>query len=221
MKKNYHVFRTVLLCVFSVLLINCKKDSSDSPTETIWNYSTFTDSRDGKTYKSIKIGDQEWMAENLAYETSSGSWTYWNDAGYGQKYGRLYTWAAANQAAPVGWHLPSDAEWKQLEIFIGMSKGDADLTDFRGTDESVKLKSKSDWAFDGNGTDNFGLTFMAGGFRSNSGIFLGRESYAYFWSSTENDNASSWYRLLAYYNPKVNRYYSFKEEAYSVRCVKN
>jgi len=85
MKTLHSIFRTILLCALTFALFNCKKDKAVNPPK-IWNYSTFTDSRDGKTYKYIKIGIQEWMAENLSYKTSSESWYYANSDEFA-KYG--------------------------------------------------------------------------------------------------------------------------------------
>jgi PKD repeat protein len=79
---------------------------------------TFTDPRDGQTYQTVEIGSQTWMAENLNYETSN-SWTYNNDPGYGNIYGRLYNWEAALSACPSGWHLPDKDEFNTLIVFLG------------------------------------------------------------------------------------------------------
>lgn len=220
MKKTNSIIGTVLLTALTILFSNCKKDVVD-PTPSTFNYSTFIDSRDSKVYKSIKIGNLEWMAENLAYKTETGSWTYWNDANNGIKYGRLYTWEAAKLAVPAGWHLPTDSEWKQLEETIGMSQTDADKIDFRGTDEGSKLKGTIGWAENGNGTNDVGFNALAGGFLSNSGSFVSREAFGYWWTATEDSNATAWFRLIGYYTAGINRNTSFKGDAYSVRCVKN
>lgn len=79
---------------------------------------SFTDPRDGQVYKTVQIGNQIWMAENLNYEIE-GSWCYDNNPEYAQKYGRLYTWEAAMKAAPEGWHLPSMAEFETLLAAVG------------------------------------------------------------------------------------------------------
>ena len=80
--------------------------------------SSFVDSRDGKVYKTVKIGTQTWMAQNLNYTMVNSS--CYNDSNVNCKtYGRLYTWAAAKTACPKGWHLPSDTEWSILETYSG------------------------------------------------------------------------------------------------------
>jgi uncharacterized protein (TIGR02145 family) len=109
----------------------------------------FIDKRDGKTYKTVKIGNQVWMAENLAYN-AQGSVCYDNDPANEAKYGRLYDWETAKKSCPEGWHLPSDEEWQML-------------IDFVGEDAGKKLKAKSGWADNGNGTDKHGFTALPGG----------------------------------------------------------
>ena len=80
--------------------------------------SDVVDMRDGKKYKTVKIGSQTWMAENLNYETQD-SYCYENDESNCSKYGRLYTWTAAKKACPSGWHLPSKAEFETLFSSVG------------------------------------------------------------------------------------------------------
>jgi uncharacterized protein (TIGR02145 family) len=220
MKKLQSTFTIFLLCAFTFTFFNCTKDEESAPPLN-WEGSTFTDSRDSKIYKTIKIGNQEWLAENLAFKTSSGSWNYGNLEENGTKYGRIYTWEAAKQAVPSGWHLPTDTEWKQLEMFLGMSQAEADHDDYRGTDEGGKLKNTTGWAENGNGTNEIGFAALPGGFRSNTGNFMVREWYGYWWTETEFDSLNAWFRLIVSTSSKIQRSTSYKGEAYSVRCVKN
>lgn len=221
MKKFYSAFRFGLLCALTVVFAHCKKEKVEITTPK-WNYSTFTDVRDGKTYKSIKIGSQVWMAENMAYKTPSGSSYSYGDIAIAAKYGRLYTWDAALQAVPAGWHLPTDAEWKQLEMFLGMSQAETDKTDSRGIGEGAKLKATMGWLEEGNGTDEVGFLALPGGlFLANSIDFMAFEWYGYWWTSTESNNSTAWFRLLVNTNSRIVRNISFKEDGFSVRCVKN
>jgi len=132
-----------------------KKIIAENPTKIV-TYSTldnaianeansFRDNRDNKTYRIAKIGSQTWMAQNLNYETS-GSRCYGNIPGNCAKYGRLYYWAAAKNACPPQWHLPSSSEWKTLQYYAG-------------EDAAINLKSKSEWKKCGgiNGTDVYGF----------------------------------------------------------------
>lgn len=220
MKKIKVTLFIGILCALSVLFYNCKKENV-SPTPPVWSGSTFTDVRDGKIYKTTKIGNMEWMAENLDFKTASGSWFYDDSDLNGAKYGRLYTLEAAKLAVPDGWHVATDLEWKQLEIALGMSQTEADGVDFRGTNEGDKLKSLSGWPENGNGTNDIQFSALPGGFRSNSGGYLVMNWYCYFWTATEGDNSSAWVRSMTYNKTKILRHLSFKGDGYSVRCVKN
>jgi len=86
-------------------------------------YGKFTDPRDGKTYKTVKIGNQVWMAENLAYKTQKGSWAYNNNESNVKTYGYLYDWEVVQNVCPSGWHLPSRAEWETLISNLGSEPG--------------------------------------------------------------------------------------------------
>lgn len=214
------ILKTILLIVITVLFFNCSQDIVE-PTSQTWNYSSFTDSRDGKIYKSIKIGNQEWLAENLAFVTDKGSWNYGGSDEIDAKYGRLYTWDAAKLAMPAGWHLATDEEWKQLEMAVGMSQTEADGIEGRGTNEGDKLRATIGWAENGSGTNEVGFSALPGGFRTNSGDTYLDNWIGYWWTATENDSLSAWFRFIATSNPKVYRKYGYKEDAYSVRCVKD
>jgi len=220
MKTTKSIFGTILLIAITLVIANCKKAIVEPST---FNYSIFSDTRDGNNYKTIKIGNQEWMAENLDFKTATGSWSYGSSEDSDPsitKYGRLYTWEAAQQAVPSGWHLPTDTEWKQLEMFLGMSQTEADGIAERGTDEGGKLKATSGWTNNRNGTDVLGFTALPGGFRSNFGSFVNIEFYGYWWTASENDSNTAWFRYLGY-GSAIFRKFSYKGEAYSVRCIKN
>jgi len=199
---------------------------------------------DGNTYQTVKIGNQWWMAENLKVThyrngyaipnvTSNSDWrhlttgaycNYDNDANNATTYGRLYNWYAVNDSrkiAPEGWHVPSDSEWKTLEMYLGMSQSDADGVEWRGTNEGSKLKSTSGWYNNGNGTDDFGFSALPGGLRFYNGPYSNVGYSASFWSSTENGSYGAWYRELHVSTSDVYRNYASKRRGFSVRCVRD
>jgi uncharacterized protein (TIGR02145 family) len=139
---------------------------------------SFTDSRDGKTYKAVKIGEQVWMAENLNYN-AKGSKCYDNSESNCKKYGRLYDWKTAKTACPSGWHLPSRDEWNVLSNSVG------------GSDTEEKhLKATSGWDRR-NGLDTYGFAALPGGSGSSDGNFAWAKSVAKFgswWNSSEDDS---------------------------------
>ncbi len=176
-------------------------------------YVEFTDPRDNVSYNSIQIGSQIWMAENLEYESESGSWEYENSAIYGATYGRLYNWETANDVCPDGWHLPSNQEWSTLISHLG-GAGEA----------GGKLKESGPvhWKVpNSNATNESYFSALPGGLRTPAEDFLNLGENAYFWSATSVDNIDAYYRKLDYdrgsiaYGPKE------KGSALSVRCVKD
>jgi len=201
---------------------------------------------DGNVYQTIKIGDQWWMTENLKvthyrngdpipnitanYEwadlTSGAYCNFSNSEGNGDIYGRLYNWYAVNDdrnIAPEGWHVPSDAEWKQLEMYIGMSQAEADGTDWRGTDEGGKLKEAGEihWYSPNTGaTNESGFNALPGGRREESGNFqsIALHYFGIFWSST---NDQTWCRGLTHNQAQINRFIGDKNLGNSLRCVKD
>lgn len=168
---------------------------------------TMKDPRDGKTYKTVKIGDQTWMAENLDYKTGN-SWCYDNNSSNCNKYGRLYDWKTAMNACPNGWHLPNDGEWNTLWTAVGG-------TNTAGT----KLKSKNGWNSNGNGTDSFGFAVLPAGYRNYDGRFFGEGDYAYFWSSAGSSSYYAYYWSFRYNGGRVFRGYDGKDYGFSVRCL--
>lgn len=187
------------------------------------NSNSFRDSRDGQTYRIVKIGTQVWMAENLNYETE-GSYCYNNDATKCTKYGRLYTWIAATTACPSGWHLPSTTEWETLFTAVGGRS-------IAGT----KLKSTSSWDIDiddskicvsncdvnGNGTDAYGFSALPAGWKNSYGDFAFEGVDAYFWSVSSAPYGNYYYMQLHFYNEQVFLEYKGYIDALSVRCLKD
>ncbi len=174
----------------------------------------------GQTYETVIIGTQIWMAENLNYETAN-SWWYNNSSANGNVYGRLYTWEAALNACPSGWSLPSDEQWKQMEMALGMSQSETDDTGWRGTNEGEKMKSTSGWNDSGNGTNSSGFNALLGGFCSSNGSFFSLGYYGHWWSSSEYSGTGAWYRSLNYGYDQVGRDGGSKTAGFSVRCLKN
>lgn len=186
--------------------------------------SEFIDLRDGNIYKWVEIGEQIWMAENLAYNVGDGCWVYSDEWRTLTTYGRLYTWEAAKAACPAGWHLPSDDEWKQLEMAIGMSHSEADDTYYRGINEGTKLKATNSWFENGNGTDDFGFSAIPGGFREYNfgyGDFITYGTQGCWWCDAEDASSTAWYRYLVWDYAYVGRQPTWKVYGLSVRCVKD
>ena len=176
-------------------------------------YGVLNDSRDGQSYKTVEIGSQWWMAENLNFYSNSGSWYYDNDSvTNAETYGRLYIWETAENVCPAGWHLPTDSEWKSLEMHLEMTLLQADNTGWRGTDQGVQL------SIDGNSH----FEALPAGYRFYTGAFYDLGTSAYFWNSTEASTGFAWCR---YITPDkytgVNRSGFLKESGFSVRCVQD
>ena len=170
---------------------------------------TLVDKRDGKKYKTVKIGNQTWMAENLNYQTQD-SYCYGDDESDCSKYGRLYKWEAAVKACPSGWHLPSKEELKKLFSSVG------------GKEVAGKsLKTKEGWNNGGNGTDAFGFSALPAGSREISGGYNDEGYRARFWSSTENYSYGACIMYLNYTDDDANLGYEGKYSGFSVRCLKD
>lgn len=184
--------------------------SSRSEITEIAASGRFTDSRNGQIYRTVRIGNQTWMAENLNYRTGN-SWCYGNNASNCQKYGRLYDWQTARCACPSGWHLASGEEWRIL------SRDD----DQDNWASSEPLKARS-W----DGTDAYGFNALPAGFRYIDGNFMyaGNDTFgnvfgdAHFWSSSEFDARSAWFRVL---DSGSNAVVGNKMLGLSVRCLKD
>ena len=166
---------------------------------------TFTDDRDGKSYKTVGIGGRIWMAENLNYE-AEGSVCYNNSDSNCYTYGRLYNWETAMKSCPSGWHLPSKDEWQALVNFAGGDKV-----------AGKELKAKSGWKENGNGTDGFGFSgrFFSDGSFGNVG------SSGSWWSSSEVNSDDAYSRYMTYDYEVAHWNDDSKAHLSSVRCVQD
>lgn len=233
MKKS--AIKLTLLFPLLMLILSfssCQKEEQIQPESILEpgiTYSTFTDSRDGHLYHTIKIGDQTWMAENLAYRIE-GCWAYDIDYANVEIYGYLYDWETACDICPEGWHLPSSTEFHHLIKHlggIGVAGG------------KLKRSGLSYWDSPNTGaTNSSGFTALASGmsYSGKIGYFERMGSSAYFWSSTELENQEEmiasnryvWYLFLHYNMEKVGSRSSnngldraFKSRGFSIRCVKD
>jgi len=173
------------------------------------------DSRDGQTYKTVSIGDQVWMAENLNFYTFQGSWYYNNDylSFYYGPYGRLYNWETSLDACPAGWTLPGMWDYYSLAMFLG------------GHDSAgVKLKEADTvhWAPPNYpATNESGFTAVPSGWRSENGEFLELGLKALFWATNSDlEHHSSLGMGLRYNEPEFSEISRDINEGLSVRCIK-
>ena len=220
--------------------IGCKTETEDD-----CEYGELTDNRDGQTYKTVKIGDQWWMAENLNFDPGQGgsgedkydwSWCYKDNADNCVKYGRLYTWAAAMDGAGT---------WSTHGKGCGNGKTCSPTYPVRGVcpqgwhlptktewntlftavgGESVagkKLKSTSRWNNSGNGADAFSFSALPAGYRDINGDYFYEGRYAYFWSSTDFSSSGAYGMDLHYINDRAGLYLNDKDDGFSVRCLKD
>ena len=194
------------------------------------NCGTFTDSRDGLSYKYTTIGTQTWMAENLNYDTlnDSGSWCYNDTASYCDTYGRLYNWSTAMAVdtlfhtdsilgdsvnhrgiCPEGWHVPSSAEWDTLVNYVGGE-------DVAGT----YLMANSNLWSTNSGTDDYGFSALPGG-RYGGSPFYGVGYYGYWWTAAEYSSTGAYGRGMHGSSANVNSSYYDKSYGFSLRCVED
>ena len=171
--------------------------------------STMTDSRDGRIYKTVKIGEQNWLAENLNVKTDN-SWCSENKEVNCEKYGRLYTWMAAKEACPVGWHLPSESEIKNLIAMVG-GRGKA----------GKRLKAMAGWEKGENGIDAFSFAALPAGIKYDNGFYNYKDERAFFWSSSEGDQNIAYNMFLDYHRDDVGLDFGYKHYGLSVRCVED
>ncbi len=172
----------------------------------------------GKTYKTVKIGTQTWMAENLNYE-AEGSKCYDNNPSNCAKYGRLYNWQTAIKVCPKGWSLPSNADWDKLFRFVDGDKGSQKPYD--SPIAGKYLKATADWSFKGNGTDDYGFSALPGGSCNSGGNYSLIGYTGRWWTANMGNSGNAYYRVMSYSNDRTYWYSVFKSFLFSVRCIQN
>jgi uncharacterized protein (TIGR02145 family) len=222
--------------------------SSGDGTSAGISSGTFTDVRDGKPYKWVKIGSQTWMAKNLNYaadgskcygeggevstydqETDTDIYTTLSNAEIQANcsiYGRLYDWTTAMA-------LPSNCNSNSCSSQINAKHrgicpsgwhipSDAEwstLTSYVGSSAGTKLKATSGWNSNGNGTDEFEFAALPGG--GSDGVFRDVGDYGVWWSATEDNARDAYIRIMIYYSEDVRRDEDYKNYLFSVRCVQD
>ena len=192
LKSNYYFF---LILKF----INFTANSNIPKTNAMIEQSNIKLELGGKTYKTVKINNEFWMAENLNFPIE-GSYFYDNDLNNGEKHGRLYTWDAAMKACPKGWHLPSDKEWDEMLDTLG------------GPEEAY-----SKIMFDGEA----GLKLDFSGYKTVHGDFLSLDRAGDFWTSTDAGDLNAWLRYVIHKKENVFKIIDDKRCGFSVRYVKD
>ena len=215
--------KTLLIALPLLLIVGCSK-----PIDV--------DDVDGNSYKTIRIGDQVWMAENLKVthyrngdeiptgldnaswsSTTNGAYAVYDDnESNADTYGYLYNWFAVDDSrniAPEGWHVPTDDEWQTLVDYLGGSSV-----------AGGKLKEEGTTHWDSpnfGATNESGFTALPGGYRSIDGYYSSVGNYGFFWSSAEYGSGHAWTRVLLYTVSDVVRSYGSKHCGFSVRCIRD
>jgi uncharacterized protein (TIGR02145 family) len=223
------------------VLSGCQEESNDRVIER----GSVVD-KNGNVYKTVKIGDDWWMAENLRTTVFNDStpllfisdsdadsvWATENSPAYTSNndslYGLLYNYASvedSRQLAPEGWHIATEAEWQRLEETIGMSMSAISSLGWRGSNEGEKLAPlySRGWPefCELFGSDEFGFKALPGGCRLFNGELNKQNNTAFWWTATSFDGAEAWYRYMDYNQDRVFRQHTYKGYGMSIRCVKN
>jgi hypothetical protein len=226
MKNKIYLFGIFLLLVFSA----CEKDEHEVISIKPEATGVFVDTRDGHEYKWVRLGNLDWMVENLVYGVGDFVEPYYNIDDPDDKqmedfmrnmeiYGGLYPYDIALTAAPEGWRAATDEDWKNLEQVLGMDSDELDKEGYRGDRQGELMQQ------DSVGT---GLCMQLGGFFNYYGTrrltdYMG--VYGFFWAiSPEQDEAedvNAIYRKISYDLPKVYRGTTLKIKQMSIRCVRD
>ncbi len=191
------------ILIFSVILFSTPLFSQQ--------FGQFTDSRDGNIYKTIQIGNQTWMAENLRFRPSSGNYfMYNNDNNNVYSYGYLYDWSTACNVCPSGWKSPSNNEWLELTTYVGANYKN-------------KMMKSIGWPVGEGNTNESGFSAIPGGMRDHNGGYRAIGQGAFFWTSKLSDQNFSFAREFGKNggNYASAEFGTNKYMGLSVRCLKN
>jgi len=234
MKKRFYLYMTAAAVVGAIVVIGvggCNEDTGENHYNVekyLGRYDADgTLSYGGQTYRTVKIGGQTWMAENMNYVPKKGnSWCYDNDPSNCAKYGRLYDWTAAMAVCPGGWRLPDTADWNTLSEKVGGTRGHLGL-DYWGDTIWIcagvgkTLKSKS-WNSKYN--DEFGFSALPVGSRypdDKEGDFHSLGSGTVWFTATEMYDTNAQVRATGWGSEDLRGYGDPKYYGSSVRCLKN
>ncbi len=239
MKRRIYLLATSMLIVVGIMSCTKEEVATSNP-----EYGTMTDIQ-GNTYKTVKIGNQWWMAENLkvtvfndktpinaiAENAADSIWENTSKAAYciyDTTLGALYNWNVINNikiVAPKGWHIPSDDEWKTLEKTLGMETAELDKTAWRGKEEADKLlakyKAPTESELDAFGTNESGFNALFAGCRLFSGAINQEKNTAFWWTSTPSTGNEAWYRYIDAKQKKIFRQHTYTNYGFSIRCIKD
>jgi uncharacterized protein (TIGR02145 family) len=216
--KKEKIFSVCLLILSTFTIISCTSGVKDI---------------DGNNYKTVRIGVQTWMSENLdvsrfrngdsipevksaeewikSGKEGKPAWCYIsNNPENRKKFGKLYNWYAETDPrglAPKGWHAASDDEWAKLISYLG-----------GGIPAALKIRLTG---LSETGVDPNGFSGAPGGCRNNFGVFYGTDSFGYWWSTTENNSSSGWMYVLNYVKCDINSFDKNKIYGASVRCIQD
>ncbi len=231
----------------SLTVNNGSGTSVSSQTFTVTNATNIITDIDGNSYNIGTFGTNKWMKENLKTSKYSNgdlipnpnsiawsnlttaAWCYYdNNSSNNTTHGKLYNFYVVEDyrnVCPNGWHVPTDAEWKSLEMFLGMTQIQADAELWRGTNQGSRLAGTSSLWPSGNLKNNAlfgtsGFNAIPSGFRYISGVYGYLGTATLFWTSTTTDASNSVVRNIAYDNTGVLRYSDVKTGGRTIRCVK-
>jgi uncharacterized protein (TIGR02145 family) len=255
--KRTHWFKlsvVLITCLLFQVFPSCQKNEFDQdhisnmdniPPSIFYNKNKLIQSKvkdvDGNIYKTVKIGDRWWMAENLrttkyndgtlipnvtddnvwsTLTTPAYCWYNNDESTYKADYGALYNWYAVKtgKLCPTGWHVPSDAEWTTLTTYLGGESIAGDKLKEAGFAHWVDT-ADPDYL---GGTNSSGFTALPGGLRSVTGAYTGIGGcFGFWWSSTEVLATKAWLRGMFCYSSDASTFCNPKPYGFSVRCVKD